>query len=69
MKATGAKTDAFVHGAAAADNVAAFYPIDGDGRYIATDLDLFFNLIATSDGGTGTVTVDVKINALYDRLG
>ncbi len=75
MISSGSKTAAFLHGDAASDMVAAYFPIDGyggGGVYNATDLTLYLNFIGKAASATatpGTVTCVVTVYAFVDFLG
>jgi len=71
MIASGTKTAASVHGDQASDNVAAYFPMDGVGRYIATDTTIYLNVLGQTDDATGqpkTVTAAMKVYALLEAV-
>ena len=60
-----------VHGNAAMDHVAAYFPTDQHGRYVAAALQLYLNFIgqsATATANPGTVTCLFEIWTRYTEL-
>lgn len=71
LVASGAKTAAFVHGDAASDHVAAYFPMDFHGKHIAADTDIFVNMIGQDDDATanaGTVEVELDVYLFVTKL-
>jgi len=68
MIASTAKTAASTHGDAAADHVPAAFPMDGLGRFITTEQEVFLNLVGASTHGGDVVGCVVQIYAFMDLI-
>lgn len=68
---SGDKTAAGVHGDQASDHVAAYFPMDNHGAYLASATTLYLNYLIKSsapDFGAGTVKCALKVVALMDSV-
>lgn len=71
MISSGDKTAAGLHGDAANDHVAAYFPTDQHGRYVSAALTLYLNFIgkaASATGTPGTVTCSFEVWTRYTEL-